>query len=190
MSEAKCPFGFGAESAGRGTHAGFAPAMERDLLPELQREPIAEGEGGDPTGRCLCGAVSFRVTKPVEKIFANHDATSRRWTGGIALTVMIRATSMIFSGWGNIVQYPTNDRDRHCFCRACGTNIFVRHVEPAAMNGMLSVSAGAFDSLDGMKLTAETYIDCKPGIYNLAGDHRTLTEAEIEAMYAPPAAAE
>jgi len=104
--------------------------------------------------------------------------------GGIALTVLVRASSTEFHGWGYIVQYAGSDRDRHCFCRICGTSIFVRHVAPDAMDGMISLSTGTFDDPRPLRLAAETCIDCKPECYALAGDCHRLTQAEVEGMFA------
>lgn len=195
QSEGKCPFGFGAEDGEKPdttsyTHAAIAPAMSRDKLPELLKENVTPGEDGLRTGRCLCNAISFKIKTPAEKVFANHDEESRRWTGGVALTVMVRATNTAFSGWGHIVQYAGSDRNRHCFCRLCGTSLFVRHVSPEAMDGMISLSVGCFDNHEGLKLTADTYVDRKPEFYGFEGERRGLTGAEVEAMYAPRPAAE
>lgn len=197
MGEGKCPFGFGntdetdADGADAAySHSGVPPAMSRDQLPELLREPIEAGADGLRTGRCLCNKVTFKIKTDVKKVFANHDATTRRWTGGVGMTMMVRATNTVFSGWGNIVQYPSSDRERQCFCRLCGTSLFVRHVKPEAMDGMISLSAGCLDDYDGLTLAAETYYDDKPDFFAFEGDRRTLTTAEIEAMYAPRTAAE
>jgi hypothetical protein len=190
-AQGKCPFGFGAGGAVSGfSHASVAPAMSRASLPELLKEPVVSGAGGHRTGRCLCGAVSFEIRTTADKVFANHDATSRRWTGGVALTVMVRATNTAFNGWGHVVQYPSSDRERQCFCRLCGTSLFVRHVQPEAMNGMLSISAGCLDGAEGLVLAADTSVDQKPAYYGFEGSRRGLTTAEIDAQFAPRPAAE
>lgn len=192
MGEGNCPFGFGnTDKSDPGySHSAVPEAMSRDKLPDLVREPVAEGAEGLRTGRCLCGRVSFKIKTEAKKVFANHDDTTRRWTGGVGMTMMIRATNTAFNGWGNIVQYASSDREMQCFCRLCGTSLFVRHIKPAAMDGMISLSAGCLDNYDGLTLAAETYIDKKPDFFAFAGERRTLTEAEVEAMYAPRTAAE
>lgn len=187
VSEGKCPFGFGGDNADASkpgyTHSAVTPALSRDQLPKLVPNPIKPGVGKLQTGRCLCGAVSYSIDKPAEKVFANHSASSRRWAGGIALTVMIKANNTTFHGWGHIVSYNTSQRENHCFCRLCGSSIFIRHLQPELMEGMISLSAGALDSLDGMKLAGETYFDCKPDLYEFKGDRKTMTEAEVDAIY-------
>jgi hypothetical protein len=183
-SQAKCPFGFDAPPGSDVDHVAVAPAMARALLPDMSQTPIEPGTDGLPTGRCLCGAVSFRINQPVDKVSANYDDASRRWTGGIAMTIMVRATSMTFHGWGRAVQYAGRDRDRrHCFCRTCGSSLFIRHVQPEAINGMLSISIGALDSLDGLVLAAETHVDLKPAFFTFAGDRPGITSDQIAAKH-------
>ena len=58
------------------------------------------------------------------------------------------------------------------------------------MDGMISLSAGCLDTFEDLTLAAETYIDAKPDFYTFEGERRGLTEAEVEAMYAPRTAAE
>jgi hypothetical protein len=53
------------------------------------------------------------------------------------------------------------------------------------MDGMLSISAGALDSLDGLTLAGETHVDQKPDAYDFAGERRKMTTADVEAMYKP-----
>jgi hypothetical protein len=190
-SAGKCPFGFGAEGTaqeGSATrHMSMATGLRRDELPELVREEIAPGADGLPTGRCLCGRVSFQIKRPVSMVFANHDAISRRRSGGVAMTVMVRATNTAFNGWGQIVHFPISERETSCFCRACGTPIFLRHLQPEAMDGMISISAGALDSTEGLRLAADLCHDEKPTFYAFEGERRAIPAAEIALMFAPRA---
>ena len=193
-TDSKCPFGYGADGSAPATgykHAAVTPALSRDKLPTFAPEPIAPGDGGRQTGRCLCSRVSFAFDKPVTRILASHDAAQRRWTGGVPLTIMARAANMTFNGWGALVHYPQSDREALCFCRNCGSSVFVRHLSPETMDGMLSISAGAMDSLEGLELAGETHVDQKPAAYAFAGERRQMTTAEVDAMYHPkPVAAE
>ncbi|MEO8531837.1 MAG: hypothetical protein ABI459_11470 [Deltaproteobacteria bacterium] len=187
-TESSCPFGFGTATdakPGAYTHSVVTPALSREKMPRLSPVPIAAHVDGKQTGRCLCGKVSFSFDKPVERILANHDAALRRWTGGVALTIMARAVNMTFSGWGSLVQYAATDREVLCFCRLCGSSVFARHLQPEAMDGMLSISAGALDSLDGLTLAGETHVDQKPEAYDFAGERRKMTTADVDAMYQP-----
>lgn len=193
--ESKCPFGFGGgEPAGSAErpeaapgetyrHMGMTPGMSRDKLPELLREPIEAGIDGQTTGRCLCGKVSFRVKQPVSMVFANHDAISRRRSGGVSLTIMLRATGTAFAGWGNLVQYQVSDREVSCFCRICGTPVLSRYLAPEAMAGMISLSVGLLDSTEGLRLAADISHDEKPGFYAFEGERRVINSNELEGMF-------
>ena len=199
MGEGKCPFGFGAESgtsdsvkadkpAADGTyrHMAMSRGLARDKLPELLSEPVAVGADGLPTGRCMCGKVSFQIKRPVGMVFANHDAVSRRRSGGVAMTVMTRGTNTSFNGWGHLVHFPLSDRETSCFCRVCGTPMLTYYLSPEAMTGMISISAGALDETEGLRLAADISFDEKPGFYAFEGERREISASELESMFGQP----
>ncbi len=141
IAESKCPFGFTADEGDDSEqqlsdgetgqrHMGMAKGLARDKLPELVKEPIAPGADGFPTGRCICGNISFQIRRPVEMVFANHDALSRRRSGGVAMTIMTRAVNTVFNGWGHLVHYPVSRNENACFCRVCGTPILTYFLAP------------------------------------------------------------
>ncbi len=197
MGEGKCPFGFGAEGgqAEVGTqahkpkgdpverHMGMIRGLTRDLLPELVAEPIKPSGQSKPTGRCMCGKISFQIKRPVEMVFANHDAVSRRRSGGVALTIMVRANNTSFQGWGHLVHYPLSPHENACFCRACGTPMLTYFLAPEPMAGMAQISAGALDSTEGMRLAADISTDEKPSYYSFEGDRRSISSEELAQMF-------
>ena len=189
MGEGQCPFGFGSdttESSGTSYaegHMGMAKSLARESLPELVREPIEPGTGDQRTGRCLCGKVSFKINKPVEMVFANHDETSRRRSGGVSLTIMIRAKNTTFNGWGHLVHYPLSEQETSCFCRACGSPVLSYYVAPEPMAGMARISTGALDNTDGLRLTADISTDAKPAYYDFEGDRRSISSTDLAKMF-------
>jgi hypothetical protein len=134
------------------------------------------------TGRCLCGKISYQIKRPVSMAFANHDASSRRRSGGVALTIVVRATTTAFNGWGHLVHYAVSDRETSGFCRVCGTPMFLRHVQPSAMDGMISISAGTLDSIQGLRLAADICDDERPAYCAFANDGRAISSQELEMM--------
>ncbi|MDJ1008368.1 MAG: GFA family protein [Paracoccaceae bacterium] len=192
----KCPFGFGSETpqtdaatiepSYASRHAAMPSAMSRDQLPELVKDPVEPGADGLRTGRCLCGNVSFQIKSPVGKVFANHDVLSRRRSGGVAMTIMVRAATTAFHGWGRLVSYPLSEHEVSCFCRTCGTPVLVRYLQPEAMQGMISLSAGTLDDSDGLQLAADICSDEKPDYYAFEGERRGLPSEEVRAMFARP----
>ncbi|PID95848.1 MAG: hypothetical protein CSA85_00230 [Alphaproteobacteria bacterium] len=195
ITEGKCPFGFTAddgETSGQQAsdgetgqrHMGMAKGLARDKLPELVKEPIAPGADGFPTGRCMCGSISFQIKRPVEMVFANHDAISRRRSGGVAMTVVTRASNTVFNGWGHLVHYPISSNENACFCRVCGTPVLTYFLAPEPMNGMAQLSAGALDSTEGLRLAADISTDEKPDFYTFEGDRRSISSEELKQMFA------
>lgn len=189
MTEGQCPFGFGTDpdnksalSAGE-RYMGLAQGLTRDALPELVRESIPAGAAGQVTGRCLCGKISFRINRPVEMVFADHDEVSRRRSGGVSLTIMVRANNTTFHGWGHLVHYPVSDRESTCFCRACGTPMLSYYLAPQQMAGMAKISAGAVDNSDGLRLAADISTDTKPAYYTFEGERRSISSDELSRMF-------
>ena len=65
--------------------------------------------------------------------------------------------------------------------------MLVRHTAPAAMDGLVSISAGVLDSTEGLALTADLCHDEKPDFYAFAGERRAIAAAEMEGMFGVPA---
>ena len=127
---------------------------------------------GQRTGRCLCGAVTFRAM-PKPRVEACHCEMCRRW-GGTAFMVVDCGTAVAFEG-GPIARYRSSDWAERGFCPACGTHLFY-YFMPA---GSYSMPVGAFDDQTELSFEREIYIDRKPDCYAFAGERKRLTEAEF-----------
>ncbi|WP_193143117.1 MULTISPECIES: GFA family protein [unclassified Meridianimarinicoccus] len=136
------------------------------------------------TGGCLCGAVRYTLAEAPERYGACHCGMCRRWTGGIELGLEVPPGGVTFEGADNIRIYTSSDWAERGFCGTCGSNLFWRLTVPGPMHGLMSVTAGTLDSLDGLTLTTEVYIDHKPAGHAFAGDTKKMTEADILAMVA------
>ena len=143
------------------------------------------------TGRCLCGSVSYTLADAPDGYGACHCGICRRWTGGIELGIHVPPGGIDWSGEENIATYASSDWAERGWCRSCGSSLFWKLTAEGPMQGMMSVSAGSLDSLDGLALTLEVYVDHKPGSYAFAGDRQRMTEADVLAMtgQTPPAGA-
>ena len=87
-----------------------------------------------------------------------------------------------WAGEENIQTYQSSDWAERGFCRKCGSNLFWRLTAEGPMQGMMSLSAGSLESLDGLELTAEVYIDHKPAGHAFAGERTRMTEADVLKM--------
>jgi len=134
------------------------------------------------TGGCLCGAVRYTLAAAPESYGACHCNMCRRWTGGIELGLQVMPGGIDWTGDEAIGTYQSSTWAERGFCGICGSSLFWRLTAPGPMQGMLSLSAGSLDSLDGLALETEVYIDHKPAGHAFAGERTRLTEAEILAM--------
>lgn len=134
------------------------------------------------TGGCLCGAVRFELAEAPTSYGACHCGMCRKFSGGIELGTMVMADGLTWLSDDTLATYRSSDWAERGFCRTCGSSLFWRLVAPGEMQGMLSLSVGALDDMDGMSFDTEVYIDAKPDSHAFAGDRKRMTEAEVMAM--------
>lgn len=135
-------------------------------------------------GGCLCGAVRYKLKDVPTEYGACHCEMCRKWTGGIELGIQTGADGMTLDSEETLVRYKSSEWAERAFCGTCGSNMFWRLTAEGPMHGMLAVCAGTLDTLDGMTLTSEVYIDHKPAGHSFAQKTKTMTEADINAMVA------
>ncbi|NNF66890.1 MAG: GFA family protein [Gammaproteobacteria bacterium] len=126
-------------------------------------------------GRCLCGAVSFVAESVDTNIHSCHCDICRKWSGGPAFAASVGSVS--FEGEEHVTRYDSSEWAERGFCSRCGGHLFYRLKE--ANHYVLWM--GTFDDLSPFKLAGEIYIDQKPAMYNLAGDHPRLTGEQFMA---------
>ncbi len=112
---------------------------------------------------------------------ACHCGMCRRWTGGPLLG--ISAKEVDWSGEDKIRTYTSSPWAERGFCSECGTGLFYRITAPGPAQGSLSLLFGTLEDQAGFELVQEWFIDKKPDTYTLAGERKTLTEAEVMAMF-------
>jgi hypothetical protein len=125
------------------------------------------------TGRCLCGAVSFRAEGVETEHHACHCGMCRRWSGGSGL-LGAGVDAVAFEPTDKLGRYASSDWAERGFCVACGTNLFY-FLRPSQS---YVISVGAFDDQTPFRLAREIFIDRKPDGYAFSGDHPRWTEAE------------
>ncbi|WP_305969248.1 MULTISPECIES: GFA family protein [unclassified Mameliella] len=134
---------------------------------------------GVTRGGCLCGAVRYSLSKAPEAYGACHCGMCRKWTGGIELGIEVAPGGITWEGEDNIATYKSSDWAERGWCRNCGSNLFWRLTAPGPMHGLLALCAGSLDTLEGLDLQSEVYIDHKPAGHAFAGDRKRMTEADV-----------
>lgn len=80
------------------------------------------------------------------------------------------------TGSEHIAHYQSSEWAQRCFCRHCGTHLFVQ------VGNDYYINAGLFADNAGFETTSQIFIDCKAPYYDLANDTPKLTEAEFLEM--------
>ncbi|RVT81960.1 GFA family protein [Rhodobacteraceae bacterium CCMM004] len=139
------------------------------------------------TGGCLCGAVRYTLATAPEGYGACHCGMCRKFSGGIELGIDVPPGGLTWDADETLATYTSSEWAERGFCSRCGSSLFWRLTAPGPMQGLLSLSAGSLDSLAGLALTYECYIDSKPEGHAFAGERPRMTEAEVlEMVKAPP----
>ncbi|MNP67224.1 Glutathione-dependent formaldehyde-activating enzyme [compost metagenome] len=75
--------------------------------------------------------------------------------------------------------YDSSEWAQRCFCGTCGTHLLYR-----LKNGQFdSVSVGVLEGNTDWVFDLQVYIDEKPTYYCFANDTKTMTSAEVEALF-------
>ena len=135
---------------------------------------------GNTTGRCLCGAVRVTVTGDHTDVGICHCSMCRRWGSGPNMAVDV-GKDIEIEGRENVTAYRSSQWAERAFCKICGSNLYYRIVE----TDQHILCAGILDDPAGLTLTGQIFIDDKPEFYDFANETKTMTGAEVFAMYAP-----
>lgn len=131
------------------------------------------------SGKCLCGSVKFRIEGPIDHMDACHCKMCQRWTGGPFIGADISHSNVAFESDDDLVWFDSSDWAKRGFCGKCGSSLFYRLKDTP---DFWAINAGALDTPPEMSVGKEIFIDEKPSIYALSGDHPRLTGAEFMAM--------
>lgn len=136
---------------------------------------------GERSGGCLCGAVRYVAAAVPHHMHACHCSKCRRSSGSVSLSVVVSHADMHIEGAAHVASYASSDWAARSFCARCGSGLWYRLTVPEAETADYYLSVGTLDDANGLELTREIYIDCKPDGYAFAGAHTRLTGAEFEA---------
>ncbi len=136
----------------------------------------------------MCGAVRFEITSDLRESGACHCGMCRKFSGGVYLAVKVPAGGLKFTSDDALGVFTSSEWAERGFCKTCGSSLFYRLTVPGPMQGEMHVGLGTLDDANGLPLTGEIFIDLKPDGYAFAGDTEKMTEAQVLAMFAEPAA--
>lgn len=132
------------------------------------------------SGGCLCGAVRFTASPSDQEVGVCHCSMCRRWSAG---PFMVRdcGTTLKVENTSSLGAYRSSEWAERGFCKQCGTPLYYRLIGKDSY----FVSAEAFDDVKDITFTTQIFIDEKPSYYDFANKTRTMTGAEVFALFAP-----
>jgi hypothetical protein len=125
--------------------------------------------------------VRYEITKEITETGACHCEMCRRWSGGVFLGVEVSSDAMQITG--DVSSFASSPWAERCFCATCGSSLWYRVTAPGPHSGTYHVGFGTLDDGNDMTLASEIFIDRKPATYRFEGQHQTMTEAEVLAMF-------
>ena len=118
------------------------------------------------TGRCLCGAVRFKLEPPLRDVSLCHCVECRRWHGHVCAMTSIPREHLRFANDAGLRWINSPDSDAHArrgFCGECGSSL----LWDAPERDTISVSAGALDPPTGLRTTVQIYTHQVSDYYEL-----------------------
>ncbi|WP_298255981.1 GFA family protein [uncultured Litoreibacter sp.] len=138
----------------------------------------------DISGKCMCGAVTYRAQLIEPELGACHCSMCRRWTGGVFLALSVLPDAMTFEGEAHIQLFQSSPWAERGFCKNCGSSLFYRVTAAGKEQGIYHIGAGTMNDLDGITLSQQLFIDQKPDGYSFCETTADLTQEQVEAMFA------
>ncbi len=133
------------------------------------------------SGSCLCTACTFTASPVEMEAGACHCGICRKWSGGINMAVHCK--DVVWNDDAPLLRYASSDWAERLSCRTCGSNLSYHSLDAPQSEHVISL--GAFHEPEKFPVTSEIFIDEKPETFALAGIQKSMTGAEVFAMYAP-----
>ena len=117
------------------------------------------------TGSCLCGAVAFEISGPMDDVIACHCAQCRKMTGNYWASTHVADADLKFTQQEGLKWYTSSAEAKRGFCKECGSSLFWK------MTGAkrTSICAGSIDSKTDLKLGGHIYCASAGDYYEIAG---------------------
>ena len=116
------------------------------------------------TGRCLCGAVSFKVEGDLKAPDACHCSQCRRQSGHYWASTNVARDKLTVTGGDKVTWYRSSDEVRRGFCATCGSFLFWDPLK----HPVVAVGMGAFDKPTETRLHVHIGVADKGDYYDIA----------------------
>ena len=121
------------------------------------------------TGSCLCGAVRYEVTGPLQDVLICHCGECRRWHGHVSATAAADKGDLQLLEQRGLrwIKSPRSDAEaRRGFCCECGSSLFWDG--PGLET--ISIAAGTLDAPTGLRVASHWYVSQAGDYYEISED--------------------
>lgn len=115
-------------------------------------------------GKCLCGAVTYKVIAPPKGPSVCHCGQCRTQSGHLWASAYVADGGIAITG--EVRWFDSSDTARRGFCPTCGSFLFWQWVG----SGKTSFSLGSLQEPTGMALEKHIFTDDKGDYYDIAAD--------------------
>ncbi len=112
------------------------------------------------TGRCLCGAISYRTSAPLRDVLYCHCTRCLRWNGHVVAATACDLAGLEVEGEAHLRWYEADDR-RRGFCERCGSHLFWQGGD----RSRISIWAGTLDRPTGLHGMGHIHLDSAGDYY-------------------------
>lgn len=121
-------------------------------------------EDGDiHSGSCLCRAVTFSVSGPLDDVCICHCTMCRRQTGHFLASTNVALAAVALTGADRVRWYRSSEVAERGFCPDCGTVLFWRR--PGS--DRIAIAMGSLDLPTGGKIGAHIFVADKGDYYEI-----------------------
>ncbi|PVZ06955.1 GFA family protein [Actinomycetospora cinnamomea] len=134
-------------------------------------------------GRCLCGAVAYRVDGPLRPVIVCHCVDCRRWHGRAAAMTCAPRQSLAITGEEALRWFRLPDGPERGWCGRCGSSLFWT----APGRDTVSIAAGTLDDPRELRVVAHIWWEhAEPWEAEQPGDVPHHPRGAPPALAAPP----
>lgn len=117
-------------------------------------------------GQCECGKVSFEIKIATKDVVFCHCGQCRRTSGHLWASVLIDDDDFELVTDSMLKWYTSSDFAKRGFCAACGSSLFYKMNDEAA----IAVAVGCLDQPTGLKPGKHIFVADKGDYYHIADD--------------------
>jgi len=112
-------------------------------------------------GRCLCGAIRFRLVGEKRNVVVCHCGQCRRWHGHVGAYTRVAKDDLELEG--EVAWFRSSEIARRGFCRDCGSSLFWERIG----TDLISVAAGSLDEPTGLKTVLQIFAEDAGDYYEI-----------------------